>query len=75
MTRLEWFNGQAPDVQDKFKNNCNTLNSGVEFFEHWVNTNTTPGLGGAFVYLASEEGHEYWRSINDELLKAQGYGE
>ena len=74
MTRLEWFNSQAPEVQDKFRNNCNTLNSGIEFFDYWVNANTSPGLDGAFVYLNSEEGHEYWRSISNELLKAQSYG-
>jgi len=75
MTRLEWFNNQTPELQEKFKHNCNTLNNGEPYFDYWVNNHTvTKGLGGAFVFLKSSEGHEFWYELNNQLKTIQENG-
>lgn len=65
MTRQEWFDNQTPEVQEQFKMNCNTLNEDPAF-EWWINQSTelTSGIGGAFVWADSNQGHEYWSKIN-----------
>jgi hypothetical protein len=76
MTRQEWFNNQTPELQEKFKYNCNTLNDNYAYFEHWVNNDgITRGLSGAFVFAESSEGREFWYELNNQLKTIQGYGE
>ena len=67
MTRQEWFNSQTPKVQAQFKENCNTLNETNEF-DFWINppTELTGGIGGAFVWADSKQGHKYWSKINEK---------
>ena len=67
MTRQEWFDKQTPELQNNFKNNCNTLNNTDDFFEYWINSKISTGICGAFIFDASKEGHEYWYKINEEL--------
>ena len=67
MTRQEWFNSQTPKVQAQFKENCNTLNETNEFdFFIIFPTELTGGIGGAFVWADSEQGHKYWSKINEK---------
>ena len=65
MTRKEWFNNQTPEVQEQFRDNCNTLNPELEF-DWWMNQSeeVTSGIGGAFVWNDSKQGHKYWSEIN-----------
>ena len=71
MTRLEWYNQQTEELQAKFKNYCNTLNGEIRYFEPWVNSNFSKGLGGAFEFALTEEGHNYWRDLSKQLADAQ----
>ena len=75
MTRQEWFNNQTPEIQEKFKHNCDTLNNGYAFFEPWISGGTTKGLAGAFQFGRSSEGHEFWYKLNVQLKRNQGYAE
>ena len=74
MTRQEWFDKQTPKVQKQFKNNCNLLNGDKDSFDYWINppAEETEGIGGAFVWMHSEQGQEYWSKINKEYLKEVG---
>ena len=67
MTRQEWFDNQTPKVQEQFKTNCDTLNEDT-VFEWWINQSTelTYGIGGAFVWADSKQGHKYWSEINEK---------
>jgi len=72
MTRKEWFDNQTPEIQEKFKYNCNNLNEGIQYFDYWINnTNGVKGLGGAFVFCKSSEGHDYWYDQHRELRSIQ----
>lgn len=66
-TRQEWFNKQPKKIQKQFKENCETLNY-HNFFDGWINDDNPPttGIGGAFTWIRSKEGHEYWKNINDK---------
>ena len=72
MTRQEWFDSQTPEVQEQFKTNCDTLNEDNEF-DFWINPpfELTCGIGGAFVWADSEQGHRYWSKINAKYEKDQ----
>lgn len=72
MTRQEWFDNQTPEVQEQFKTNCDTLNETNEF-DFWINPpiELTGGIGGAFVWADSEQGHKYWSKINEKYEKDQ----
>jgi hypothetical protein len=74
MTRKKWFANQTPELQERFKNNCNTLNESIEFFEFWVNSAATKGLCGAFAFYKSKEGHAFWQDLSVELETIQEYG-
>jgi hypothetical protein len=71
MTRLEWYNQQTEEFQAKFKKFCNTLNGEIRYFEPWVNSNFSMGLGGAFEFALTEEGHDYWRGLSNKLEATQ----
>ena len=75
MTRKEWFDNQTPEIQEKFKHNCDTLNNGYAYFEYWISGGPTKGLGGAFQFGRSSEGYEFWYELNNQLKRNQGYGE
>ena len=67
MTRQEWFDSQTPKVQEQFKTNCDTLNK-YPTFEWWINQTSelSSGIGGAFVWSDSKQGHKYWSEINEK---------
>lgn len=70
MTRQEWFDKQTKKVQKQFIENCNTLNE-EPAFNWWINQTTelTSGIGGAFVWNNSKQGHKYWSEINEKYEK------
>ena len=67
MTRQEWFDKQTKKVQNQFKTNCDTLNTDGTF-DWWMSQENelTSGIGGAFVWNDSEQGHVYWNKINEK---------
>jgi dihydroorotate dehydrogenase len=74
MTRKEWFDNQTPELQEKFKYNCNTIND-EPCFDYWItNDNGTGGLSGAFVFHRSMEGHTFWYELNNQLQSIQQNG-
>ena len=73
MTRLEWYNQQPEEVQVAFKKYCNTLNHKVKYFEPWISSMRSIGLGGAFEFAKTKEGHLYWSNLSHELEKTQSY--
>lgn len=72
MTRKEWFDNQTPEVQKQFKTNCEDLNYDGHF-DWWMNQENelTSGIGGAFVWKISEQGHAYWSVINEKYENEQ----
>lgn len=69
MTRQEWFDNQTPKVQKQFKNNCDELNTDGTF-NWWIasKVHATGGIGGAFVFADSPEGHRYWMDMHEKSL-------
>lgn len=67
MTRQEWFDKQTKKVQKEFKKNCDTLNYDGQF-DWWMSQENelTSGISGAFVWMASKQGHKYWSEINEK---------
>ena len=67
MTRQEWFDSQTSKVQEQFKTNCDTLNE-YPTFKWWINQTSelSSGIGGAFVWRDSKQGHKYWSEINEK---------
>ena len=66
-TRQQWFKKQPKKVQKQFKENCETLNT-FPFFKDWINDEDPciNGIHGAFTWISSKEGHEYWSKINSK---------
>jgi hypothetical protein len=77
MTRQEWFDNQTPEVQQQFKHNTNKGNEEVDFFDFWINQSVgaTEGIGGAFVFSDTPEGHRYWMNINHKSYKQIDYND
>ena len=74
MKRLKWFNSQTPELQERFKTNCNELNKDYSF-EEWINIsenhynykNYRVNIGSAFVWSMSPEGHQFWSDIDKSI--------
>jgi hypothetical protein len=65
MNRLDWYNNQTKEVQEKFRNNC-IKSGGEKFFNRWISIKIgiTTGIVGAFVFRKTDEGVLYWSKIN-----------
>ena len=74
MTRVEWVASLDEDVRNKFIANI-TEDNGAGFIDYWMkssekNGDRVHGIGGAFVWNKTKEGHEYWSRINTNMLEA-----
>lgn len=65
MNRMNWYNNQTKEVQEKFRNNCIKI-GGESFFNRWISEKIgiTAGIAGAFVFKETDEGELYWSKIN-----------
>jgi hypothetical protein len=75
MTRVEWVASLDEDVRNKFMANIKQCNVEPGFMDYWMessekNGDRVHGIGGAFVWNRTKEGHEYWSRINANMLKA-----
>ena len=74
MTNSEIYDNFSKEIQDKIETNCNNLNKHSKF-DVWIRVlNDDPqaidsGIRGAFVWINSPEGHEYWSGLNKQIEK------
>ena len=74
MTRVEWVASLDEDVRNKFIANIIEDNN-AGFIDYWMagsekNEDRAKGIGGAFVWDRTKEGHKYWEKINANMLEA-----
>lgn len=75
MTRVEWVASLDEDVRNRFIANTIQGNESVGFIDYWMCdcggiSISAKGIGGAFVWDKTKEGHKYWSTINANLQEA-----
>ncbi len=70
MNRIKFVASLSEDVRRRFINNVVDGNDSVDFIDRWmVSDDCTSGIIGAFVWGNTKEGHDYWKEINDNIIK------
>lgn len=72
MTRVEWVASLDEDVRNKFIANTIQGNESTGFIDYWMagsgrDEGRAIGIGGAFVWNETKEGHKYWSKINANM--------
>ena len=71
MTRVEWVASLDEDIRNRFIANIIEDNN-AGFIDYWMAgsgayEDRAKGIGGAFVWDKTKEGHEYWSKINANM--------
>lgn len=71
MTRVEWVASLDEDIRNRFIANIIEDNN-AGFIDYWMagsgeDEDRAKGIGGAFVWDKTKEGHEYWSKINANM--------
>ena len=69
MDRVKFVESLNEDTRRRFISNCNNCNESPNFFEGWLQDeeSSIDGIGGAFVWSTTREGHNYWAKVNANI--------
>jgi hypothetical protein len=69
MDRVKFVASLDEDTRRRFINNCVDCNDSPDFFGRWLNDEkpATAGIGGAFVWSTTREGHDYWARVEANI--------
>lgn len=68
MDRVKFVESLSEDTRNRFISNCNNCNE-LLTFENWLQDeeSSIDGIGGAFVWSTTREGHNYWARVNANI--------
>ena len=72
MDRVKFVESLNEFTRERFISNCNNCNE-LLTFENWLqdDESSIDGIGGAFVWSTTREGHDYWARVNANIKHEQ----